>query len=214
MADTQPHAVTDGDEWEFPSNNESPAVPEKPKRNRPSRYKVWNERLRELNVMDVQAEIGRMWLRGSTLAEIASHFDIPFPTVQVWVNKCRAAWKDRTTDDMYVELAKVDELEAFAWKRLEESLNPDKSQRTERELSEATQKFVERKKVLTKTRSNGSTQWAAVIQWCVDYRTKVKGGYAPDRLRIEGEFRVAGQSRDDFYRELAGRIQKAAGVTN
>lgn len=213
MSETKPQSTAVADEeWEFPATSEPQGI--RSTRSYRGNYRKWKESIPDLTIAELRAEAGRLHLRGKTLTEIAELINVPRMTVADWVRQCKEAWKDRAADDMHVELAKVDELEAFAWERLEQSLNPESSQKIERELSDVTRKMAETKRVLTRTKSNGSKQWADVIQWCIDYRTKVKGGYAPDRLRIEGEFRVAGQSRDDFYKELAARIAKAAEATN
>lgn len=223
-------------------------VPENPAREK------WRRQYKDKSP-ELVKQIGRAYLQGMGIFDLAKKFGFHYSTITKWVDECREIWKAQVKDEMWLELAKVDALEAFAWDQLNRSKRKFKTEVTKLEATEGTtvgQKptsdlkaiasedgwdepitepleakqikqaaenvgasmtVVER--VVKETRSTASTGWAAVIQWCIDYRTKVTGGYAPDRIHVTGEFRVAGHSsREEALRELGERINRAAGAHN
>jgi hypothetical protein len=157
---------------------------------------------------------GRSYLRGATITELARQFQITYAIAQSWVKRCQQVWREQVADEMWLELARVDSLEAFAWEQLKKSTKPVKSTQVKKAAEEAGLPLAIVERVDKRTTGVGNAGWAGVIQWCIDYRTKVTGGYAPDRLKIDGEIRVAGQSREEFMSLIAERIKKAVESKN
>lgn len=122
------------------------------------------------------ARIEAMYLRRASLAEIAAALGVSERTVRHHLDThLRPRWEGESQGALGEELARVQALEASAWKAFETS---------------------------------GEAAWLHVVEWCVDWRAKVFGHYAPKRLRIDaaGAFRVAGASIAEVDRTMLARL--------
>lgn len=167
-----------------------------------------------ISTPEIIEQAGELFLRGDGMRAIAAKLDVTLVTAKKWVQQCQAVWREKVADTVGVELAKVESLERFAWQQLKKSTKPIKSKQIEKAAEKAGLSISIVKVVTKKTTGIGNTGWAGVIQWCIDYRTRIIGGYAPDRLKIETEFRVAGKSRDEVLQFVADRINKAVSSQN
>jgi len=167
-----------------------------------------------ISTPEIVERAGELFLRGEGLVAISKKLDVTQVTAKKWIQQCQKIWREKVADTVGVELAKVESLERFAWEQLQKSTQPIKSKQIEEAAEEAGLPIAVVKVVTRRTTGIGNTGWAGVIQWCIDYRTRIIGGYAPDRLKIETEFRVAGKSKDEILQFVADRINKAASATN
>lgn len=149
------------------------------------------------------------------LTEIAERLGVDEATVRHHIRQTiRPQWEQATRRPMGEELARVDLLEKTAWECFHKSTQPATKQKMKEILAEAGDDeagdLIER--VVETTFRDGDTAWHAVIQWCIDYRTKVAGFYAPDRMKVThaGEVRVAGQTRELVDAALMERIRHVA----
>jgi ribosomal protein S7 len=163
-----------------------------------------------------QAVIARMYLQNYSNYEIGESLGVDEKTVRHHLEfNIRPVWIHSTRRVSEIELAKVDQIERIAWQAFEKSQNDETRETIKHELVEgdgkdgkkkADMKIVER--ALTTITTTGSTAWIQVIQWCIDFRSKILGHYAAHRVNINygGEVRVAGKTRKDIDKELVQRI--------
>lgn len=122
------------------------------------------------------ARIEAMYLRRASLAAIAEALGVSERTVRHHVDThLRPRWEAESQGALGEELARVQALEAAAWRAFE---------------------------------TTAEAAWLHVVQWCVEWRSKVAGHYAPKQLRIDagGAFRVAGASIAEVDRTMLARL--------
>lgn len=144
---------------------------------------------------EMQEQIARMYLRGSSSQAIAGVLGISRHTVEYHLeHNIRPVWRETLKGALEVELAKVAELERVAWLCFEDSRRPTRTLTIKRERGEkakdcdpktpsgkkkllaqlgADMRVVEM--ALTKVTRSGTPAWLQIIQWCVEFRAKVFG---------------------------------------
>ncbi|HWA99415.1 MAG TPA: hypothetical protein VG713_13025 [Pirellulales bacterium] len=161
-------------------------------------------------------EVGRMYLQGVSLWSIALKFGVTVHAVEHHLNtKIKPAWRERVGNEAFIEMAKVNLLERIAYEQFARSKRKLTKETIKQELNakaledpeKATDpKIVER--ALQTIKRDGDATWLHIVQWCIDWRSKVGGHYAPERHVISGEteLRVAGLSRDDLDHQMLNRL--------
>lgn len=123
-------------------------------------------------------------------------------------------WREKRIENLGDEIAKVEAIEAVAWERFEKSQEPQTKEQIEKALAEegadpdTAMQIV--KEVSTITQRVGEVSWLSVIQWCIEWRSKVGGYYAPTKheFRGDGDLRVAGLSTEQIDKAMLDRLRQ------
>lgn len=176
-------------------------------------------------------EIERLYLQNWSQRDIADHFGVARSTIENQLHRhIRPRWRERAEKVRDEENAKVELLEKIAWERFEESKSPKHQSRVEWAVKNSTVKkeTIEKeaveagadpqvvKKILTRARRTGEASWLQIVQWCIDWRARVRGDYATQKhehVVKTGDIRVAGTTPEQFtldtLSELLEAIEKA-----
>lgn len=149
------------------------------------------------------AEMASMFLRGKSVRQIAGALNLSRGTVQHHLeNHVKPAWRVGMQRMAFYEIAKIDELERYAWEMLERSERPIIKNRLKNPGSAETERTIET------TGREADEKWARLIAWCISERCKIAGHYAAHRIKVDvgGELRVANRSREDVSEELMMRV--------
>lgn len=175
--------------------------------------------LREARAMTpaVLAKVSSMWLEGVAVTKIAEAVKVSEGTVRGYIrDHIRPAWERDLQHDRAMLLAKVAHMEEIAWKKFHSKAPAESIRSVKRELVDETDEKATVDKVLKHedTRRNifrpGQVAWLQVVQWCLEYRAKIDGMFAPQRHEINGsaELRVAGP-RGQVDEEMVKRWKQA-----
>jgi hypothetical protein len=114
-------------------------------------------------------------------------------------------WREEIISDMHSELAKLAEVERVAWACFEASRGDETKEIVKDRLIEETGNLELTERITSKLKREGSAAWMGVIQWCLDFRAKLMGSYAPTKVEVEG-FRVAGSEAEAVDNRMMGRL--------
>lgn len=183
-------------------------------------------------------KLGKLFLRGMTVRELATVFNCSATTIQHHVDSLRIEWKESQKGLLEQELAKVQELERVAWECFEESkserrvtikrergmsaadMDPKTTKGKKNHLVQKGAPLEVVEKAITKITRTGSPAYLQIVQWCLEYRAKVMGFFrdqgsqdmdedAPSLVFIELE------SREDLEQfQTMARFQKQIGNQN
>lgn len=156
-------------------------------------------------------EIGRLWLQGVRLSEIALKFEVDRTTIRHYLdNHLRPAWQESVRADLAADLARVRLLESVAWSRFESSAPAETVEQIERGLVAGKGKLRIIKRALRSITKTGDAAWLDVIKWCLEYRMRVHGYAAPARHHVDlgGELRVAGMSPTQVDTAMLTRLHE------
>ena len=174
---------------------------EKPKRKR-GRPKAKNK----VVTPEVLEKIGRLWVRGWTWRAIAAEVGVSSTTVGHHITATiKPQWRKELNSDLHSELAKLAEMERVAWACFEASRGDETKEIVKDRLIEETGNLELAERITSKLKREGSAAWMGVIQWCLDFRAKMQGSYAPTKVEVEG-FRVAGSGASDIDQRMMGRL--------
>lgn len=140
-----------------------------------------------------RAKAATMYLQGWTQAQIAQEMDRTPAQVFHDLKVVRQIWLDNSlaamTEIKARELAKIDEVEKEAWEAWRES---------KKEHIASSLKVVEptmvaagapvpgmQTKQTKREKRTGSVEYLNTIQWCIEQRLKIFGGYAPAKLQVD-----------------------------
>jgi|TARA_R110000824_G_scaffold41446_6_gene123361 predicted transcriptional regulator len=155
---------------------------------------------------EVLEKIGRLWCRGWTYRAIAAEIGVVQSTVIHHMNTTiKPQWKSDLNSDMQNELAKLAEVERVAWACFEASRGDETKEIVKDRLVEETGNLELAERVTSKLKREGSAAWMGVIQWCLDFRAKLMGSYAPTKVEVEG-LRVAGSDASEIDKKMMGRL--------
>jgi IS30 family transposase len=159
---------------------------------------------------EVRDKIEEALLKGRPLREIARNLGLAESTIRYHQeHTIEPAWRERSEERRHAEIAKVDLLERIAWERFEKSTRPETRRQIKQAMIDegADPQIIER--VLTTTTRVGEACWVSVIEWCIDWRARLHGGYSPEKhehSRRGEEFRVAGRPRQQILADIAERL--------
>ena len=134
-------------------------------------------------------QVAEMYIAGKYQTDIARHFGVTPTTIHNDLKAIRRQWAKEyaeTWNDVVIEqLAKIDKQEREAWQAWERSKLDAETKETFTESSGKTQdgKPIVGKTTLKKKSVGqaGDPRFLQSIQWCIEQRLKVVGGYASDR---------------------------------
>jgi transposase len=156
--------------------------------------------------------IEQMLLRGHSYREIGEHLGVKKFAIEHQIKKyIRPVWQQRMESIREEEFAKVALLEKIAWERFEASKNPVKHVTIEKEAATAGADLKLVKRMLSKHRRTGEVCWLQVVQWCLDWRARMRGDYAAQKMQhtVSGDVRVAGMSAEQFTAETLAELMEA-----
>ena len=157
---------------------------------------------------EVMEKIGRLWVRGWTYRAIAAEVGVSATTVGHHITATiKPQWKEELNSDMHSELAKLAEVERVAWACFEASRGDETKEIVKERLIEETGNLDLAERITSKLKREGSAAWMGVIQWCLDFRAKLQGSYAPTKVEVEG-FRVAGAGAEAVDRRMMERLSE------
>jgi hypothetical protein len=160
------------------------------------------------------ADIERMYLQGVTQVDIAKKYNVTNQAIRHHVEKTfKPRWMQERAATLDEEWAKVDLLYRIAWERFEESKLPQQTIHIEQAAvrAGADPKLVKRS--LTRVNKTGDVGWAQVIQWCIEWKSKVGGYYAAEKHKhehtVDGSIRVAGTTPQEFTQAAFSELLQA-----
>ena len=155
-----------------------------------------------------QEIIAKMWLRGATLSTIAKRLKVDKKTVSYHLkHTIKPMWLEELSTDLGSEMAKVAEVERVAWECFEASQGDETKKIVKERLMETTHSIELAERITSSLKREGSTAWMDVIRWCLDFRAKIAGHYAPTRMEVD-DFRVAGKALGEVDNEMMQRLAK------
>ena len=172
---------------------------EKRKAGRPRK----NERVITPEKLEV---IASMWLRGNTQSSIARKLGVSQKSITYHLkNSIQPMWREELNNDLHCELAKVAEIERAAWECFEASQGDETKKVIKERLMDATHNIELAERITSTLKREGSPAWMDVIRWCIDFRAKIAGHYAPTRMEVD-DFRVAGKPIGDVDKDMMQRL--------
>lgn len=150
----------------------------------------------EIEILHDRVRISELYLKGWQQKDIAKELGMTESTVSRDLENLRKDWIASAAmnfDDAKArELAKIDRMEREAWVAWELSKTPDANapDANMRGKKTVTQTGVEGKATefqQTRETSPGDPQYMKVIQWCVEQRLKIMGGYAAEKREVTGK---------------------------
>lgn len=162
---------------------------------------------------EILQKMSRLFLQGRTRLEIAVEIDVAEGTVSHHLDATiKPLWRNSIQWDAAIEVARADEIIRLAFEGYHRSVR-DKLEEREKQRArkaakgnEAMEQIVE--KALVKSARDGDKGWLELVLAAMDFKAKVKGGYAPKRLnvKLDGELRVAGMTPEQVEQQMLGRI--------
>lgn len=160
-------------------------------------------------------EIGKLWLQGYSNIWIGEQYGVDESTIRHHLtNTIKPVLFEQCSQQVDVELLKIDLMERVAWERFE-SEEPGEirekgirgSTQRIRDLLEkhgVSEQLIERVTI----RRIGSSAWLNVVQWCIEQRCKIRGYYAAERhdFNINLGIRAAGKSPDELDHEMLEKL--------
>jgi hypothetical protein len=134
-------------------------------------------------------QVAAGYLERKPIKQIAEDVGVSLQRCQHLLTKARQMWLSSATYDLQQrvadELASIDHLETTYWEAYRRSLEKFQSTKDEDTLGEdgKLQKTVKGVRI---EQRDGSPQFLAGIQWCIDRRCKLLGLDAPEKKQITG----------------------------
>ena len=145
----------------------------------------------------VLERIASMWLQGVSEAKTAAALGVSRATIRHHLDaKIIPLWRERMRSQLDVDLAKVHLIEQTAWERFDSAEPSETRESVEKALLDGGREPRLVRQAVQKVTRVGELGWLQVIQWCLDFRARVHGYYAPARHTrdLGGELRVAGMT--------------------
>lgn len=146
-----------------------------------------------------QMNAAQLYLRGYHQQYIADELKVSVATICNDLKSMHTEWKHSASvaidEKIALELAKLDEVEATAWKAFEESKETSVSSH---------------EKGTTTNNTAGDARFLSIIQSCIEKRCKILGIDSPDKLELsgrDGEPIQIKQKMDMAVNSLAGLIK-------
>lgn len=127
------------------------------------------------------------WCQGYEYCELATIFGVSYDTIARQLKKVHEIWRERLTDGVELELAKIGYLERVAWEEWHASKKPEVQTTQEYETVEQQQKAIEGqladakvgkklvKEAVKKVTRTGNTAYLEIVKWCIQQRCKLLG---------------------------------------
>ncbi len=153
-------------------------------------------------------QIADRWLAGWSHRKIAEEIGVDPSVISYHLEKSiKPAWKEKLHRGAEIELAKIDNLEAIAWGRMDEEAPMESRETVTEALTEGGTDLELVQRMNTNLRRRNTAGWVAVIEWCIELRCKLLGHFAPTKVKVEEEgLRVAGKTIDELDAEMMGRL--------
>jgi hypothetical protein len=131
-----------------------------------------------------QTEIARLYLEGKTLPMISAATRLSITTIKRDLRKIRERWLAASAQTFAerraVELKRIDQLEAEAWRAWEESKQPAIA--TKVRSGGNGQGAASKETSITRSPREGDASYMEVVVSCIDKRCRIYGLYAPSRI--------------------------------
>lgn len=158
------------------------------------------------------------WLRGTTISELSRTYGVDRKNVGALIERHRPGLNDRMGRNANELLAEAALIRREAWKMYHSSSEPLTPQALTAilEMARPNGTKVPQLKIIEKllsrlvAKTQGDPTWLHLVQTSLEFEARVRGYYAPARLEIEGEFRVAGIAPEDLDREMMEKFAEAA----
>ncbi len=140
-----------------------------------------------LQVQQRRKTVARLYLQHRTQWEIAREVGVNQATVSRDLKAIQAEWqKERLEDFLQAklrELARIDQLEREYWEAWERSCEPREVKTQEKiDRGEGGQKDSRLRAGMRTERRDGNPAFLDGVQWCLEYRAKVLGIFAPTKI--------------------------------
>lgn len=166
----------------------------------------------ELKTMSALLAFGRDIQEGMPLWDAAIKAGISEGTAKNWLATVRAIWREALVTTAEIEFAQTDRLLRFAWEQLELSKQGIRT-REAKTWDDSNGGGSSTLRRIVKT--GAPAEWASLIKWCIEHKTKMKGGYDQEAANKEREHemqaRVAGKTREEIMVMLAARVNFVLG---
>ena len=155
--------------------------------------------------------IATMHLQHRTNVEIATELGCTEGTIRHHLkHHIKPVWHARHGAQLSQELARVNLLERIGWERFYVSLEPETRTQAKFLVAKAGADPQLIEEAITKIQTTGNSTWVDLIKWCIDWRCRIFGSYAPTKIhrQIDNELRVAGKTPSEVDREMLQRLQE------
>ena len=131
-----------------------------------------------MHYTDRRVKVAQDYLAGDYQTTIAKRYGVSQGTISNDLKAIRLQWQSDYADSFNTmvaeQVAKVDKIEREAWQAWERSKQPARS---------ATSNESDGRKTTSKTATDrdGDPRFLQQVQWCVEQRLKIVGGYAKDK---------------------------------
>lgn len=157
---------------------------------------------------EILQEIGRQFLRGKSARQIALAIEVTENAVRHHLERTlKPLWRNSIQFDASIEIARADEVICLAFEGYDRSLRPSAKNR-QKYSAEQIKAKIKRKspqgankerlveRTLETIERDGDKGWLELVHLMMDFKARVKGGYAPAQLRVhqQSEMRIAGLS--------------------
>jgi hypothetical protein len=152
-----------------------------------------------------------LWLQGVGESKIAERLGISRATVRYHLDRTIfPLWQNTMRSKLKEDLAKVALIERTAWERFHSAEPGETREHVEKALLEGGRKPRIVKQAVSKVTRTGEIAWIQVVQWCLEFRARVHGHYAPTRHHVDtgGELRVAGKTPSEVDQEMLKLLEE------
>lgn len=157
---------------------------------------------------EVLEQIGSLYLRGKSARQIALVIALNESSVRHHLeHTIKPLWRNAIQWDAAIEVARADEVIRLAFEGYELSTDASRTERQKFSAAESLKKKVKGKlpkgdagkeklveRMLETVACKPDPAWLLIVVRMMDFKAKVKGGYAPKRINVQqhSELRVAG----------------------
>jgi transposase len=190
----------------------------------PKKRKVGRPKKSERPVTpELVQEMGSLYLRGKSERQIGQIFGLAQSTVQHHLNHTiKPLWRNAVQFEASIEIARAEEVIRLAFEGFDRSLIESTKSRErfsleaqkskirkkapKRASGRPAQRLVER--TLETIQRDGDKGWLELVHLMMDFKAKVKGGYAPSRFHVsqQTELRVAGLTPSELDQKMLERM--------
>lgn len=160
---------------------------------------------------DTLSLMAQCLLQGMSQRQTAKKCGIDESTVRYHLeNTLQPRWRQSRQGAFDTNIAKIDMIERIAWERFYANEPGETARQIEKALTKKTGKLRIVKDAVRTVTTTGSTAWIQIVEWCVEFRSKMYGWQPPaeHKITIGGELRVAGQSPSDVDQAMLQRLME------
>jgi len=155
---------------------------------------------------EVLLQVEEWWASAVSYTEIARRLGCSWTTVRDHVRRhILPKWREMETCQREALEAQVARMQAVATQKFSESTSPQTRKTIEQGLTKGGVDPRVVRRVLTKISRTGEPQWWSIVQWCIDWKTRVGGHYAA--IKVQTTTRSAGMDPKEHHQRMLERLR-------